>query len=121
MIKERDVNKENRKILKHLKEIKTAVLIWTDVFCTNLTRVSVQMEMRSQDQALVRQLMELHSGIQELSQELSEEEEEGSSWDSGSEDGSGSFVFGGLCQKTPWPLYLRGLPGKALHRRSSVP
>ncbi|CAB1436541.1 unnamed protein product [Pleuronectes platessa] len=33
------------------------------------------MEMRSQDQALIRQLMELHSGIQELKQELSEEEE----------------------------------------------
>ncbi|KAK7906973.1 hypothetical protein WMY93_015585 [Mugilogobius chulae] len=32
------------------------------------------MEMRSQDQALIRQLMELHSGIQELKQELSEEE-----------------------------------------------
>lgn len=58
------------------------------------------MEMRSQDQALVRQLMELHSGIQELKQELSEEEEtdeeeikeEGgiSYWDSESEGGSGS-------------------------------
>lgn len=56
------------------------------------------MEMRSQDQALVRQLMELHSGIQELKQELSEEEatdeeevedEDGASfWDSESEGGS---------------------------------
>lgn len=36
----------------------------------------VQIEMRTQDQALIRQMMELHSGIQELKQELSEEEEE---------------------------------------------
>lgn len=35
----------------------------------------VQIEMRTQDQALIRQMMELHSGIQELKQELSEEEE----------------------------------------------
>ena len=58
------------------------------------------MEMRSQDQALIRQLMELHSGIQELKQELSEEEqgeetdeeqEQGSYWDSDSENGSGSI------------------------------
>uniref|UniRef100_A0A3Q2P6J5 Si:ch211-153f2.7 n=1 Tax=Fundulus heteroclitus TaxID=8078 RepID=A0A3Q2P6J5_FUNHE len=55
------------------------------------------MEMRSQDQALVRQLMELHSGIQELKQELSEEElggdtgeeeEEANYWDTDSEGGS---------------------------------
>uniref|UniRef100_A0A3Q2CBE0 Uncharacterized protein n=2 Tax=Cyprinodon variegatus TaxID=28743 RepID=A0A3Q2CBE0_CYPVA len=51
------------------------------------------MEMRSQDQALIRQLMHLHSGIQELKQELSEEEdteeeeEEGSCWDSDNEEG----------------------------------
>uniref|UniRef100_A0A3B4B4B2 Uncharacterized protein n=1 Tax=Periophthalmus magnuspinnatus TaxID=409849 RepID=A0A3B4B4B2_9GOBI len=55
------------------------------------------MEMRSQDQALIRQLMELHSGIQELKQELEEDEEEeevsgereSSAWDSDS-DHSGS-------------------------------
>ncbi|XP_017285194.1 protein FAM167A-like [Kryptolebias marmoratus] len=78
------------------------------------------MEMRSQDQALIRQLMELHAGIQELKQELSEEEE-GSDWDSESEDGgsscsaSGGFIS--FPQKTPRPFY----PGGVLHRRSSVP
>lgn len=76
----------------------------------------VQMELRSQDQALIRQLMELHSGIQELKQELSEEEqesdeeeEEGSSWDSESDDGSSSFCSSG------------GLKTPRLYRRSSVP
>lgn len=77
----------------------------------------VQMELRSQDQALIRQLMELHSGIQELKQELSEEEqdeesdeEEGSCWDSESEDGSSSSCF-----------YSGGLKIPRLYRRSSVP
>lgn len=96
------------------------------------------MEMRSQDQALIRQLMELHSGIQELKQELSEEEEEeedsdedehkGSYWDSESEQGSGSFysnsremVFNTSCQKMPRPFYTEGFPERVFYRRSSVP
>lgn len=97
------------------------------------------MEMRSQDQALVRQLMELHSGIQELKQELSEEEqeeeteeeeeEEGSCWDSESEQGSGSIYSSsgemGLsisCLKTPARFrYSAGLRKRAFCRRSSVP
>nr|XP_046274566.1 potassium voltage-gated channel subfamily A member 4-like [Scatophagus argus] len=101
------------------------------------------MEMRSQDQALIRQLMELHSGIQELKQELSEEEqleetdeeeeeekeeEEGSYWDSESERGSGSVYCSsgevGLSVsflKTPPTLYSRVLSKRAFSRRSSVP
>lgn len=93
------------------------------------------MEMRCQDQALVRQLMELHSGIQELKQELSEEEqeeetdeddEEGSYWDSDSERGSGSVYSssgeGGFTfQKRPRPLYSGVLWKRAFSRRSSAP
>ncbi|GAA6222886.1 protein FAM167A-like [Lates japonicus] len=93
------------------------------------------MEMRSQDQALIRQLMELHSGIQELKQELSEEEqeeetdeeeEEGSCWDSESEQGSGSVYSGEAgfsisFLKMPLPLYSGVLSKRALSRRSSVP
>lgn len=95
------------------------------------------MEMRSQDQALIRQLMELHSGIQELKQELSEEEqeeetdeeeEEGSYWDSESERGSGSIYCGSAevgffvsFLKMP-PLLSSGvLSRKTFSRRSSVP
>ena len=62
---------------------------------------SPQMEMRAQDQALIRQLMDLHNGIQELKLELSEEEEEPEGeeeepeeevcWDSGSEAGASSY------------------------------
>ncbi|TMS18533.1 uncharacterized protein LOC104937807 isoform X1 [Larimichthys crocea] len=99
------------------------------------------MEMRSQDQALIRQLMELHSGIQELKQELSEEEqeeetdekeaeeeEEGSYWDSESDRGSGSVYsdsgevgFPISCRKMPPPLYSGVLSKTAFSRRSSVP
>ncbi|XP_019957969.2 uncharacterized protein C20orf202 [Paralichthys olivaceus] len=93
------------------------------------------MEMRSQDQALIRQLMELHSGIQELKQELSEEEEEtdeeeeeGSYWDSESEQGSGSIYSSSgevgsstSVLKIPPPLYYRVLSKRAFSRRSSVP
>uniref|UniRef100_A0A3B5AXT9 Si:ch211-153f2.7 n=1 Tax=Stegastes partitus TaxID=144197 RepID=A0A3B5AXT9_9TELE len=46
-----------------------------------------ELELRSQDQVLIRQLMELHSGIQELKMELSEDEE-GSCWDSDSDHSS---------------------------------
>ncbi|CAJ1083194.1 potassium voltage-gated channel subfamily A member 4-like [Xyrichtys novacula] len=95
------------------------------------------MEMRSQDQALIRQLMELHSGIQELKQELSEEEqeentddeeEEGSYWDSESERSSGSVYSGSgevgfpvYYPKTPLHLYSRVLRKRGFCRRSSVP
>ncbi|AWP21397.1 Hypothetical protein SMAX5B_015505 [Scophthalmus maximus] len=92
-------------------------------------------EMRSQDQALVRQLMELHSGIQELKQELSEgeqeeetdgeeEEEDGSCWDSGSERGSGGSDYSGFSAsflKRPSPLYSGVWSKRAFSRRSSVP
>ncbi|XP_074542292.1 uncharacterized protein LOC141802628 [Halichoeres trimaculatus] len=91
-------------------------------------------EMRSQDQALVRQLMELHSGIQELKQELSEEEEtdeeeeDGSYWDSESERSSGSVYsssgevgFSMQHLKTPPHLYPRVLKKRGFCRRSSVP
>ncbi|TDH03923.1 hypothetical protein EPR50_G00147040 [Perca flavescens] len=99
------------------------------------------MEMRSQDQALIRQLMDLHSGIQELKQELSEEEqddgkdhgeseeeEEGSYWDSESEQGSGSVYSGSgevgfsiSCLKTSPSLHSRVLSKRSFSRRSSVP
>lgn len=95
------------------------------------------MEMRSQDQALIRQLMELHSGIQEFKQELSEEEqgeeteeeeEEGSYWDSESERGSGSdysssgeMGFSISFLKKPPSLYSGVLSKRAFNRRSSVP
>ncbi|XP_077052787.1 uncharacterized protein LOC143702615 [Siphateles boraxobius] len=94
------------------------------------------MEMRSQDQALIRQLMDLHDGIQELKQECvkateeEEEDEEGACWDSGS-DGGGSSVSsssGEMCFSSsiysfstcmsPAPLYLHK---RAFSRRSSVP
>ncbi|MEQ2214674.1 hypothetical protein XENOCAPTIV_016097 [Xenoophorus captivus] len=86
------------------------------------------MEMRSQDQALIRQLMELHSGIQELKQELSEEdtdeekeEEEGTYWDTDSEGGSSSFYHNIFCQKMSQTFYTGGSAVKVVHRRSSVP
>lgn len=100
------------------------------------------MEMRSQDQALIRQLMELHSGIQELKQELSEEEQEeeeetdeeeedegdGSYWDSESERGSSSIYsssgeasFSISYLKMSLPFYSRASSKKVLNRRSSVP
>ncbi|KAK2830580.1 hypothetical protein Q5P01_018511 [Channa striata] len=92
-------------------------------------------EMRSQDQALIRQLMELHSGIQELKQELSEEEqeeetdeeeEEGNYWDSESEQGSSSVYsssgeVGFSFVRTPRPLFSGLFSKRALNRRSSAP
>ncbi|XP_067282007.1 uncharacterized protein C20orf202-like [Pseudorasbora parva] len=92
------------------------------------------MEMRSQDQALIRQLMDLHDGIQELKQECAkaiEEEEEEVCWDSGSEGGGSSMssFSGEMCFypsissfsscMSPAPLGLR--PKRAFSRRSSVP
>ncbi|KAF3707264.1 Protein FAM167A [Channa argus] len=93
------------------------------------------MEMRSQDQALIRQLMELHSGIQELKQELSEEEqeeetneeeEEGSYWDSGSEQGSNSVYsssgeVGFSFMRTPRLFFSGVFSKRAISRRSSAP
>lgn len=97
----------------------------------------VQMEMRSQDQVLIRQLMELHSGIQELKQELSEGEEEeeeeakegeldeeGSSWYSESEQGSVYSSSGeelSPFSKKTWCLHSTSLAKKSFSRRSSLP
>lgn len=87
------------------------------------------MEMRFQDQALIRQLMELHSGIQQLKQELAEEAEEevsgertGSEWDSDSDHSSSSqYSSSGevSCLNTPVKIYTRGFRTET--RRSSVP
>lgn len=96
------------------------------------------MEMRSQDQALIRQLMDLHDGIQELKQECAkaiedeEEEEEEPCWDSGSEGGGSSmssfsgemsfypsiYSFSTCMSPAPLAAYL---PKRAFGRRSSVP
>ena len=67
--------------------------------------------MRSQDQVLIRQLMDLHEGIQELKLEYAEaeleleeeeeeeeeesEEDEEACWDSGSDAAGGSSVLSG--------------------------
>lgn len=102
---------------------------------TNSLFEYVQMEMRSQDQALVRQLMELHSGIQELKQELSEEEatdeeegedEDGASfWDSESEGGSiycSSAEMASVSFLNMRPTFnSRVLSKRGFSRRSSVP
>ncbi|XP_072530984.1 uncharacterized protein [Salminus brasiliensis] len=96
------------------------------------------MEMRSQDQALVRQLMDLHAGIQELKQECAveydeedeQEDDEEPCWDSGSETGgsSASSYSGEMCfypsiyspfRTSPVPVGC--IPKRAFCRRSSVP
>lgn len=95
--------------------------------------------MRAQDQALIRQMMELHSGIQELKQELSEEEEEEEEtdedeeeqmahlWDSGSEEGishiswSSGESFNIPFWKTQAVINLDVVSNKLVSRRSSVP
>ncbi|XP_026881240.2 alanine and arginine-rich domain-containing protein-like [Electrophorus electricus] len=99
------------------------------------------MEMRSQDQVLIRQLMDLHAGIQELKQEYVldngeeeeeavPEEEEEPCWDSGSEaGGSSSSSYSGESSLYPsvYPLFhISALhfsfqPKRAFSRRSSVP
>ncbi|KAJ0055235.1 hypothetical protein NL108_013550 [Boleophthalmus pectinirostris] len=91
------------------------------------------MEMRSQDQALIRQLMELHSGIQELKHELEEEEEEeevpgereSSVWDSDSDHSSNSSQYSSSGEvsylATPVRLCTRVLNKRGVIRRSSVP
>lgn len=99
--------------------------------------VLLQMEMRSQDQALIRQLMDLHAGIQELKQECAvddEEEEETEeyeqqSWDSDSEaDGSSASCYSGemsLCSSICSNFYTsplaHSLSKRSFSRRSSVP
>lgn len=93
--------------------------------------------MRSQDQALIRQLMDLHAGIQELKQECAvdddEEEEpdeyEEQSWDSDSEaDGSSASSYSGemsFCSSIYSNFYTSPLTHSAskrsFGRRSSVP
>ncbi|XP_076865161.1 uncharacterized protein LOC143516997 [Brachyhypopomus gauderio] len=97
------------------------------------------MEMRSQDQALIRQLMDLHAGIQELKQEcfLDDGEEEERCWDSGSMmGGSSTSSYSGEGSVSPsihtllpplYPLFrisalhLALRPPRASNRRSSVP
>ncbi|KAG7458267.1 hypothetical protein MATL_G00236370 [Megalops atlanticus] len=99
------------------------------------------MEMRSQDQVLIRQLMDLHAGIQELklecteaeAEEEEEEEEEEEGWDSGGEAGGGSIYsssgevgFSSSPSTSSMPLASlfypgRSLPRRAFSRRSSVP
>lgn len=98
----------------------------------------VQIEMRTQDQALIWQMMELHSGVQELKQELSEEKEEEDEpdeneeemahfWDSGSQEGiphiswssAGSFKV--PFWKTQPLVHLDIASPKLFSRRSSVP
>ncbi|KAK2886902.1 hypothetical protein QQF64_014189 [Cirrhinus molitorella] len=96
------------------------------------------MEMRSQDQVLIRQLMDLHDGIQELKQECAkaiedeEDDEEEPCWDSESEGGTSSMSsFSGEMSFYPSiysfstcmsPAPLAACPPKrAFSRRSSVP
>ncbi|CAL1583421.1 unnamed protein product [Knipowitschia caucasica] len=91
------------------------------------------MEMRCQDQALIRQLMELHSGIQELKQELREEEEEeeeeeaasgereGSEWDSDSDHSSSQYSSSGEVSYLATPMRKYKRSRKRGVRRSSVP
>ncbi|KAK3511646.1 hypothetical protein QTP70_014582 [Hemibagrus guttatus] len=95
------------------------------------------MEMRSQDQALIRQLMDLHAGIQELKQECAvddEEEEEPDeyeeeSWDSDSEaEGSSASSYSGemsFCSSVYSNFYTsplaHSMSKRSFGRRSSVP
>lgn len=106
------------------------------IFLIKMCSIVLQMELRSQDQALIRQLMELHSGIQELKQELSEEEEtdedeeedeEGACyWNSESDGGSGS-IYCSLGESGTSFLNMRPLRytsvslKKAFSRRGSAP
>ncbi|KAK1805137.1 hypothetical protein P4O66_019491, partial [Electrophorus voltai] len=111
------------------------------VMVCGVSLVLSQMEMRSQDQVLIRQLMDLHAGIQELKQEYvldngedeeeaAPEEEEEPCWDSGSEaGGSSSSSYSGESSLYPsvYPLFhISALhfsfqPKRAFSRRSSVP
>lgn len=95
------------------------------------------MEMRSQDQALIRQLMDLHAGIQELKQECAVDDEEEDepdeyeeqSWDSDSEaEGSSASSYSGemsVCSSIYSNLYTSplapSLSKRTFGRRSSVP
>lgn len=94
--------------------------------------MDMQVEMRAQDQALIRQMMELHSGIQELKQELEEmdegeEEEMAPFWDSGSEEGicpvawSSAESFNVAIWKAQPVVHVDIVSNKLFSRRSSVP
>ncbi|XP_028820208.1 protein FAM167A isoform X2 [Denticeps clupeoides] len=88
-------------------------------------------ELRSQDQLLIRQLMDLHAGIQELKMEyaeiegdeLEEEEEEEEDWDSGSETELGYHsTMPYLCSTSrASPPSLGSRSKRVYSRRSSVP
>ncbi|KAL4629830.1 alanine and arginine-rich domain-containing protein-like [Arapaima gigas] len=89
-------------------------------------------ELRSQDQALVRQLMELHAGLQELRLECAEGEQdqnEARAWDSGSDTGSlsvysssGEVGCSGLLSSTSMAPFRWGYSSsRAFSRRSSMP
>lgn len=104
-----------------------------------LTPVLLQTELRSQDQALIRQLMDLHAGIQELKQECAvdyEEEDEDEpdeyeeqSWDSDSAaEGSSASSYSGemsFCSSIYSNFYTsplaHSLSKRTFGRRSSVP
>ncbi|KAF7691160.1 hypothetical protein C0J45_18916 [Silurus meridionalis] len=94
------------------------------------------MEMRSQDQALIRQLMDLHAGIQELKQECAVEESEEDkldeyeeqSWDSDSESEesstssySGEMSFYSSIYSNFYRPLAHSLSKRNFGRRSSVP
>lgn len=91
--------------------------------------------MRYQDQALIRQLMDLHAGIQELKQECAVDEEdreqykgEEQSWDSESDESENSVYSGEMSfystMHSPFrrsPLHLALPVRRTFVRRSSVP
>lgn len=106
-------------------------------FHVSVAPVLLQIELRSQDQALIRQLMDLHAGIQELKQECGVDDEqldqleefEEHSWDSDSDtEGSGTSSYsGGMSFSSAIysniytsPLAC-SLPKRTSGRRSSVP
>ncbi|TRZ01699.1 hypothetical protein DNTS_003585 [Danionella cerebrum] len=88
------------------------------------------MLLRSQDQALIRQLMDLHQGIQELRQECevaTKDDEDEAGWFSGSE-GAGSSISScssgemSICPPLSSISYLRPASlRRGFGRRSSVP
>lgn len=109
------------------------LLLWDS---KDVAPVLLQVEMRSQDQALIRQLMDLHAGIQELKQECAvdyEEEEEPDeyeeqSWDSDSEaEGSSASSYSGemFCSSIYSNFYTSPIghfvSKRSFGRRSSVP
>ncbi|MBN3318241.1 F167A protein, partial [Atractosteus spatula] len=79
------------------------------------------MEMRSQDQMLIKQLMDLHNGIQELKLECADLENIDS--ESDTEDGSLYSSFGEVCSSpaSSGRGLPQGLPRRSSSRRSSMP